>query len=569
MSEYFVNGKKHRLKDDDYITEGGEGKIYKVGDLVFKIYEDPSKMIPSAKINELKVLDNENIVRPMDLIYDHKQKIVGFTMKFISSTLPLVKLFSNDFWNNNNVTPETIKSLVEEMIKITEFIHSKNILIVDYNEMNELVDINDYTKPYYIDVNSFQTQNFPAPVIMPNVRDYHAKSFNKMTDWFSFAILSCQLFIGIHPFKGSHPSYKKGDIISRMKSNVSIFGKDIKLPPTVRDFSNIPQNYMDWFVKEFEEGKRIPPPIIGGLLNVIQVKVKVKQSTNNFEITFLQEYSEDVVKHNEYLDMRCVVTRKHIYISKTDYKISTPDIDILYEPKSTKHIFVKIDHSKETLMYMDTSGNVLDALIQCTEKMVINNTLYLRNRGNILEMKVDYINGFKFFVKNTWTTSPNSTQLFEGISVRSIVGKFYLNILEPTPGNLSNCFVIAIPELDKVRVLDAKYQNHVCILTGIKNNIYIKSILRFNKDFSKYESRTIETNSDLDIVNFVVLNNGIVVSIDAEGIVEVYSNKLGDPKINSIKDPDIDSSMKLTKFNNSNDVMFFKGNKLYSLKMKK
>ena len=51
--------------------------------------------------------------------------------------------------------------------------------------------------------------------------------FNKLTDWYSYAIVTFQMYIGIHPFKGIHPDYKPKDLELRMKDGASVFDKKV------------------------------------------------------------------------------------------------------------------------------------------------------------------------------------------------------------------------------------------------------------------------------------------------------------------------------------------------------
>ena len=73
--QVIVQGSKDSLTPKDYVTQGGEGKIFQRGAVAYKIYEDPSKMIPVGKIDELSKLDEPNIIRPKDIIYSSKKEI--------------------------------------------------------------------------------------------------------------------------------------------------------------------------------------------------------------------------------------------------------------------------------------------------------------------------------------------------------------------------------------------------------------------------------------------------------------------------------------------------------------
>ena len=47
-------------------------------------------------------------------------------------------------------------------------------------------------------VDSYQTAHYPATAIMPSVRDWKVPlhDFSELSDWFSFAIVSFQVFLG-------------------------------------------------------------------------------------------------------------------------------------------------------------------------------------------------------------------------------------------------------------------------------------------------------------------------------------------------------------------------------------
>ena len=101
---YHIRGKNKKVKftQNDFVAKGGEGSVYRIGNVVYKIYEDPSKMIPEAKIKELNNISDGNIIKPIDIILDPSNKVVGFTMRYVDGE-PLCKLFTTGFRNRNNI----------------------------------------------------------------------------------------------------------------------------------------------------------------------------------------------------------------------------------------------------------------------------------------------------------------------------------------------------------------------------------------------------------------------------------------------------------------------------------
>lgn len=562
MSKFFIQGKGPiDVNQNDFISEGGEGKVFSKGSIVLKIYTDLKKMIPTAKIQELSVLNRSNIIIPKDLLLDKNSQVVGYTMDYVKG-VPMCKLFTNDFRNRNNIQPESINKLIESIIDTIVFIHDKKCLLIDGNEMNYMVDVKTYEIPYFIDVNGYQTPSFPATVIMPSIRDWSSKTFSELTDWYSFAIVSCQLFVGIHPFKGKHLKYKPNQLEDRMKSNISIFNKDVSVPSTCRDFSYIPDDFRNWYIRLFEKGERIPPPKVVGLLNIKQVAIKIVQTTNHFEISTVQEFQDEIVKVRTWNGNRVVTTKKQIFVNKMNYRVSTPEIDVVFTPKMMKPIFVKVDKGKISLR--DTKGNDLNIDISCEEKMVIGNTIFVKFEGNLYELIInEFGDRVVPSVKQTWNIMPLSSQLFDNMIYQNVLGKAYIVIPHPEESlKNSSCSIVSVPELNGYRIIDGKYENKVCMLIGNKGSVTSKFILRFSDD-SKYDCRIVD---DSTFINFTVLDNGISISINDDDTIEVFSNNLSSNKVNAIQDPDINQSMILVK--DGIKTLFFNQNKLYSLSMK-
>ena len=228
------------LTNKNFLSSGGEASIYVNRDQAFKIYSDPKKAIALDKIKELQQISSKNIVCPQSMLYDDNGKLIGYTMKFVSDTVPLCKVFTKSYKNRHAITTKEIINLVNAFRNDVEHVHSKDILIVDLNELNFLLN-KDNDTIYFIDVDSYQTKSFPATAIMESIRDRHSKTFSKLTDWFSWGIITFQMYVGIHPYKGRHSSIK--DMNGRMLQNISVFNKDVSIPSICNPISSIPENY--------------------------------------------------------------------------------------------------------------------------------------------------------------------------------------------------------------------------------------------------------------------------------------------------------------------------------------
>jgi hypothetical protein len=561
--DIYVNGNKTSLTQHNFVAKGGEGKIFKKGKIAYKIYEDLKKMIPVGKINELQILDSPSIIAPKDLILNKKKQYIGFTMDWLGDdVVSLCKIFTNTFRQNKGIENDMVINLVENIKKTTQFIHDKKCLIVDGNEFNYLVG-DDLVTPYFIDVNSWKTPSFPATAIMSSIRDWALDDFSTLTDWFSFAIVSFQLFIGIHPFKGKHKDYKKNQLPVRIRDRVSVFNKNVSLPPTARDFNLIPSAYRDWYYKIFEGIEQHMPPMLPGEAGLIQVIVKLVKSTNSFEITMIREFDEPILFHNANEDI--TKTENKLYIGKTDYKVSR-GVEVVFTPLERVPILVKIENNIAVFKSLKSGFNMKDAKFACTDLMITDNTLYLKNGYQLVELD------FKVFgqnilpaIKTVWNIEPLASQIFSNVIFQSILGKAYLCIPLPNKSGKSSFIITPVPELDDFRVIDAKYENHICMIIGHKDNEYHRIVLVFDEKFTSYECRIVN-GIDYVPLNFVVLDNGVCIQITEDNAVEIFLNQMGKGKLKRIEDPDINNNMRLCK--DGTILKFFKEKTLYSMKMK-
>ncbi|EIJ41089.1 hypothetical protein BegalDRAFT_0166 [Beggiatoa alba B18LD] len=555
--EYFIQGgSKVKLSDTDFVAEGGEGKIYVKNQTVYKIYTDPSRVMPAAKIQELSALDHPNIIRPLALLLDKKNIPVGFTMLQAQNAQSLPRLFTNDFRQQQNISDATIFALLEEMQTTIEFIHRQHCLIVDGNEMNYLVDTQTWEKPYFIDVDSYQTPHFPATALMPSIKDYHTQGFTPLTDWFAFAIVACQLLVGIHPYKGKHSNLK--GLESRMKANISIFNTAVSLPAAVRDFAIIPSAWQDWFIRLFEKGERLAPPRLSGKLPAPVLRVQVIQGTNNFIVSLIHEYPSPIFGYFDYNGLETIFIKNYIFINKQAYTTQNTAIQVIFEPRSLTAVSACIQQQQLQLTALAT-GEILALKLNAQDLLTVNNQLYAVQYDKLIAIQLRQVNDKLLATSGTvWQIMPHSHQVFQGFIYQNVLGKPYLVI----PYQQA-CAILAVPELVGYTVIHGKHDKGVVMLIGRKNGQYDEIILRFDADYRQYDVRILE-NRDILENNFITLDNGVVIHIPEEGEMHIFHRQAQAMK--TVKDPFIRTSMRLCHVGTT--VLFYEGNKLFSLKMK-
>ncbi|OGB29653.1 MAG: hypothetical protein A3F78_02515 [Burkholderiales bacterium RIFCSPLOWO2_12_FULL_61_40] len=258
----FLPGKGEvALTQTDYLATGGEGVVYAKGGYVYKLYLDPAGARGRGIEDKLKLLQriqHPHIVAPTDVLHNAQHEVVGFYMPQASG-VPLVKTFTNAWRDPNNFGIRESLALVENMRLAVEAAHQVGAVLVDANEMNYLAD---GTAPRLLDVDSWQIGAFKASAIMPSIRDLHSGTdFTPLTDWFSWAVVSFQVLAGIHPYKGVHPDFKRGDLQARMLANASVFDPRVSVNAGVRDYAtSLPGALLDWYRDVFQHGLRSAPP---------------------------------------------------------------------------------------------------------------------------------------------------------------------------------------------------------------------------------------------------------------------------------------------------------------------
>lgn len=547
-----VNGKEIILTNKDFLSQGGEGAVYVKNTTAYKIYTDKNKTLPENKIKELSVLTDKCIIKPEQMIYDEKGNKIGYTMRFVKNTTALCRAFTKAFKTSNNISPEMSFNLVKKMKETVSHIHSKNILIVDLNEMNFLLN-EKFNDVYFIDVDSYQTKSYHATALMESVRDRHSakNKFNEKTDWFAFAIVSFQLLIGIHPYKGNHSSLKGFD--ERMINNVSVFNKSVKIPNCCMPFDVIPSNWKDWYYNVFEKGERTSPPdSINNVVKQVRKNVVVN-TTNGFIMNIYFTTKSEVVEYTFAFGIETICCKDGFYHNKTFYNKTTNGKIFYY---NNNPYIASVENNKFSIFNVRQNKHLNMNDFNVTEIMTYQNRLYGKIDDKIVQFDlIDGKNEPCVGINIVGNVLENSTQLFEGVAIQNALGTFFASIFAES----MKCYQIKLPLNNSCRVIDAKYFNGVLVVVYNEKGKYNRLILTSEKDFILNED--VQDTS----INFTVNNKGICVLInDLEEVIIFNVKDLN--KIKTINDPAIKSDCTLCT--NEENIMFFRDNEIFTIKTK-
>jgi len=563
MKKVFVrSGNAVSLTDREFIAQGGEGAVYGRGDLAFKIYADPAKVIPEAKIRELAALDRPNILRPLEVLLDERDRPVGFTMKWVREAGPLCRLFTTAYRRRIGVTEATTLLLADRMRAAVAAVHRAGCLMVDGNPFNYLVDRRDRTTPYLIDVDSYRTPGFPATAFTPAVRDPLTREFTEMTDWFAFAVVVCQLFVGIHPFKGSHPDFKKTDLAGRMKAGISILNPTVKLPPAARPMDEIPPAYRDWFHAMFERGERsAPPERIGQPANGSQARTGHPVSgTDRLEISPAATFDAPVLWHRIQAGVPATATAEAFYLQGQRYA-ARPGDELLLGPRKLVPVLARREDGR--LQLRTANGSPISFPAVAADRLtVVDNTLFVLGEGRLTEIALSETGkGPVASVRSAWPVLPHAAELFPGVLFQNALGRPYLRLLQPKPDEPAVCPEFPAPELTGYRLVDARRDGPVCGVIAFRNGQCDRFVFRFDEKANRYDCR-VETDVEPGTVNLVTLENGIAVAAGESGGLEIFSARLDRPDIRRVS---WESPLRL--FREGNAVMGAAGEAVYRIRM--
>lgn len=483
-----TTGQTLSITDKNYVASGGEGDVFAKDGIVYKIANNKKIILSEGKFNELSVLaQNPNIVAPLDLLYNGKS-LVGYTMRFVKDAVPICTTFTNSWRNKNKkFTNDTAINLLKSWARDIDFVHKNNILIVDVNELNFLLN-DDFKNLNFIDVNSYQTRSYPATAIMDSIRNRHVgNNFTYLTDWYSWGILAFMTLVGIHPFKGNHPTHTTLDL--RMKANHSILKGGVKYPVNAtRPLSVIPQGLKDWFECVFDRGVLVKPPMdfSGGTI-IVAPKNTIK-------------------------------TLKSVYLNLEPVNFSPPEHEF-----DNGKIKANVRIISDKLHYKLERDNIWKETIIGANKMMSFNgrVFFLNSYGeSLFEFELEQTNQKVIaFSKIICPILGSASKMFDGLVVEKLYKAAHVTVF-PT----HNKFLTKrLKELEEYReIVNAKYVGGfaIFICMDVKGK-YDRLVYTFG-DNGAY---LVDRNADLDMteISMCVLDKGIMIYIRSDNHITIRS----------------------------------------------
>lgn len=515
-SKVYVQGKPIQFDQSQYKGAGGEGTIYAHNGRAYKIYHDPARCIPEGKINELATIKLPNVLGPEEVITDRNNQPIGFIMPFVENTEYLCKLFTKGFCSTNNITPQDCVGLAKRMQDTLDTIHQRKILVVDYNEMNFLTN-RDFTEVFHIDVDCYQTPHYPATAIMASIQDPKAtnQKWTEESDWFSFAVLICQLYIKTHPYKGRHPDHGK-NWQAMMAAGISIFNKATKMPPATLDLAVIPKGHRKWLENVLEHGERSKPPQPDTDNTPAAVpKATIIATTESVEVKSIFRLESKLIQVSVINGKRYSLTSTGIFCEEKKIKSITPEtgyqarraIKMLcpIEGKNDSPALLTFNPLTNTLKIQAIFG-LLNEECETQGCFVLNKKAYTTSPAGLIAISLLNLGAKPLAAKEIVANIFHQHQVFDGLVIQDILDKCTITIPTQTGPAQSH----RIPQLDRHRILSAKQEGGFAIfLSESKGKLWTTTLI-FNKTITAFQFSQEETDHQEEI-NFTVLDRGICI----------------------------------------------------------
>lgn len=566
----FVKGKGEiSLSQSNYVAQGGQASVYQKNGTAYKVYTDPKDAIPEAKFAQLAAIQDTEVVKPVDLLVDPKSsQPIGYSMRFVQDTYALCQLFPQVFRNRNSIGPDKIAKVVDELQKHVANVHRAGVLVVDLNEMNILVS-HAVDSVFMIDVDSYQTSGFRAEVIMPSVRDWSVSSaqFSELSDWFSFAVLVCQLYLGIHPYKGTHAGSAsiapEKRLEHRMRHHVSIFDRSVSVPKVCASPDVIPGIQREWLRAVLQDGKRLPPPAPGAALApLVQGLPAVLKFGGSLIVAGLHDFGEPVLAYCSSPAFTIGLLASGIVLNGVGTVRGRIDGTTLLgiTPKMGRPIALNLHRGVLTL-YELAERRATTLPIAAKEIAKSGDRFYIRNGTQVLE--VDFREqADRIAVSASHPVAnvlENASQLFDGVAIQNMLGSTFVSVFPRTRAG----YQFRVGELDGYRIVEAKFEGQTLMAVASKAGEYHRLVFCFDETFTTYRVVTVFKNSAPGAVNFTVTDSVVCVSLTEDEKIVAYPKGMASDV--TISDPAIGGDMRLLKADGK--TAFLRGDKVFSMSL--
>jgi len=277
-----ASGRRIRLEDRDLLGIGGEGRVFRAGDLALKIFFS----MTNARKTKLAAFPSglpDAVVGPRELCTDSRGNVVGFAMRALDGAVDIHRLGQRK-WRDANMSANDVLATFRELAATVAALHARSIVVGDLNDGNVVVTREPGTpasqqqrkpqqreplpawRPWLIDADSMQFASFPCVVAHERFLDPRlygvdlaaTRALSPESDFYALAVMLFASLLFVHPFGGAHASYST--MLRRAEARHSVLRGDVKLPHSATRPEVLPDDALHWFTDVFDRDARAPLP---------------------------------------------------------------------------------------------------------------------------------------------------------------------------------------------------------------------------------------------------------------------------------------------------------------------
>jgi hypothetical protein len=217
---------------------------------------------------------------------------------------------------------------------------------------------------------------------------------------------------------------------------------------------------------------------------------------------------------------------------------------------------------KNKLLKLKTNHAQLPIVLAAQDVLVAGNNLFVRNQGQLTAVTLNHVAG-KILpaAGRSWSVMPYATRIFDQVGFQNALGSTWIILpgSNPTP----TCQILHVPELDGMRIQEARHDKGVVMALTGDSGKYDLHILRVDEKNGTYQ---IETEQDVDYhsPSFTVLDNGVVAHLRYDGKLGLFHRLKGAAVQQVFDDPRLTGNMRIAS--NGNRAFIIDNTKLYRLK---
>lgn len=507
------NGSEVIVDKSHFVAEGAEGKVFALQDTGFKIFHDPSRVIPERKMAELAAIRHPHVIVPTFPVKE-RGIVVGHAFKFVRDGVNLAEALSVFYRQKHGIGLQETFALLSDIQSSVKAVHEAQSLIVDLGPMNMILHNN--TEVYIIDADSFQTPTFPACAVRDVVRDPLAKKFSTNSDWYAFGILAFQLLVGIHPFQGKHPL--GGSITKRMAEGRSVLDVGARMPPNCTPLSTLPTTLMEWFRGLFTNTRRCPPPSWTPAVTPIPAVSQVRSSQKCKLVPVFCSQGDAIraVVHATSQRKHVIHCALNIWVDGRIFAPSRPSSYAVKTLPDGRRVLIHLEQGHAVLSSLDGPLNFDVSALPTNLKDILGcdpGRVLLRGEDTLFELKMTDIRGTIHVTLTALSSiSRNATRFRDQVVVQRLAGAHCFIVLQGETARIP----LIVPELEGLTVLLASHSNGVIGVTTMDRKQQSQLHLIRLGEFGKY---TIDSHPLSYVVapNFTCLPNKVLALLNEEG----------------------------------------------------